>query len=82
MNKQDLVEAVAQKLGTSKAGGGRAVKAVLEGIKNGVKKEKSLFDRHLFRASAYQTVAQIKTTHRLKALIQWSCRVIIFLLIR
>jgi hypothetical protein len=46
------------------------------------KEEKSLFDRHLFRASAYQTVAQIKTTHRLKALIQWSCRVIIFLLIR
>ncbi len=43
-------------------------------------KEESLFDRHLFRASAYQTVAQIKTTHRLKALIQWSYCVIIFLL--
>jgi len=37
---------------------------------NNSKEEKSLFDRHLFRASAYQTVAQIKTTQRLKELIQ------------
>ncbi len=37
---------------------------------NNSKEEKSLFDRHLFMASAYQTVTQIKTTHRLKALIQ------------
>ena len=42
MNKQDLVEAVAQKLGTSKAGGGRAVNAVLCGISKGVKKDKSV----------------------------------------
>ncbi len=49
-------------------------------IMNNSKEEKSLFDRHLFRASAYQTVPQIKTTHRLKALIQGRCRVIIFLL--
>ena len=42
MNKQDLVDAVAQKLGTSKAGGERAVKAVLCGISEGVKKDKSV----------------------------------------
>ncbi len=47
---------------------------------NNSKEEKSLFDRHLFRTSAYQTVTQIKTTHCLKALIHWSCRVIMFLL--
>jgi len=37
---------------------------------NNSKEEKSLFGRHLFRASACQTVAQIKTTQRLKELIQ------------
>ena len=42
MNKQDLVEAVAKELGTSKAEGERAVKAVLCGICTGVKKDKSV----------------------------------------
>ncbi len=35
MNKQELVEAVAKELGTSKAGGERAVSAVLCGIATG-----------------------------------------------
>jgi DNA-binding protein HU-beta len=39
MNKQNLVEAVAKELGTSKAGGERAVNAVLCGISKGVKKD-------------------------------------------
>ncbi len=42
MNKQDLVEAVAKEMGTSKAGGWRAVNAVLDGISKGVKKDKSV----------------------------------------
>ncbi|MCP4272766.1 MAG: HU family DNA-binding protein [Gammaproteobacteria bacterium] len=42
MNKQELVEAVAKELGTSKAGGERAVNAVLCGISKGVKKDKSV----------------------------------------
>ena len=42
MNKQDLVESVAKELGTSKAGGGRAVNAVLCGIGKGVKKDKNV----------------------------------------
>jgi|TARA_B100002003_G_scaffold158435_1_gene147057 DNA-binding protein HU-beta len=42
MNKQDLVEAVAKELGTSKAGGERAVNAVLCGIGKGVKKDKGV----------------------------------------
>ncbi len=42
MNKQELVEAVSKELGTSKAGGGRAVNAVLCGITKGVKKDKSV----------------------------------------
>ena len=33
MNKQELVEAVAKELGTSKAGGERAVSAVLCGVR-------------------------------------------------
>ncbi|MGR3293910.1 MAG: HU family DNA-binding protein [Candidatus Scalindua sp.] len=41
MNKQELVEAVSKELGTSKAGGERAVSAVLSGITKGVKKDKS-----------------------------------------
>ena len=42
MNKQDLVEAVAKELDTSKAQGERAVNAVLSGISKGVKKDKSV----------------------------------------
>jgi DNA-binding protein HU-beta len=42
MNKQELVEAVAKELGTSKAGGERAVSAVLGGITKGVKKDKNV----------------------------------------
>ncbi len=42
MNKQDLVEAVAKELDTSKAQGERAVSAVLSGISKGVKKDKSV----------------------------------------
>ena len=42
MNKQNLVEAVAKELGTSKAGGERAVNAVLCGISKGVKKDKGV----------------------------------------
>ncbi len=42
MNKQGLVDAVAKELGTSQAGGARAVNAVLCGIRKGVKKDKSL----------------------------------------
>ncbi len=42
MNKQALVEAVAKELGTSKAGGERAVSAVLNGITKGVKKDKNV----------------------------------------
>ncbi len=42
MNKQELVEAVAKELGTSKAGGERAVSAVLCGIAKGVKKDKNV----------------------------------------
>jgi DNA-binding protein HU-beta len=42
MNKQELVEAVAKELGTSKAGGERAVSAVLCGITKGVKKDKNV----------------------------------------
>jgi DNA-binding protein HU-beta len=42
MNKQELVEAVSKELGTSKAGGERAVNAVLCGITKGVKKDKSV----------------------------------------
>jgi DNA-binding protein HU-beta len=41
MNKQELVEAVSKELGTSKAGGERAVSAVLSAITKGVKKDKS-----------------------------------------
>ncbi len=39
MNKQNLVEAVAKELGTSKAGGERAVNAVLCGISKGLIKD-------------------------------------------
>ncbi|MHC4139208.1 MAG: HU family DNA-binding protein [Planctomycetota bacterium] len=42
MNKQELVEAVSKELETSKAGGERAVNAVLCGITKGVKKDKSV----------------------------------------
>jgi DNA-binding protein HU-beta len=42
MNKQDLVEAVAKELDTSKAQGERVVNAVLSGISKGVKKDKSV----------------------------------------
>ena len=42
MNKQDLVEAVAKGLDTSKAQGERAVNAVLSGIRKGAKKDKSV----------------------------------------
>ncbi len=42
MNKQDLVGAVVKELGTSKAGGERAVNAVLCGISKGVKKDKGV----------------------------------------
>ncbi len=42
MNKQDLVEAVAKELDTSKAQGERAVSAVLSGISKGLKKDKSV----------------------------------------
>ena len=42
MNKQNLVEAVAKELGTSKAGGERAVNAVLCSISKGVKKDKGV----------------------------------------
>ncbi len=42
MNKQCLVEAVAQELGTSKAQGEKAVNAVLGNISKGVKKDKNV----------------------------------------
>jgi DNA-binding protein HU-beta len=42
MNKQGLVEAVAKELGASKAGGERAVNAVLCGIGKGVKKDRGV----------------------------------------
>ena len=42
MNKQELVEAVSKELETSKAGGERAVSAVLCGITKGVKKDKNV----------------------------------------
>lgn len=42
MNKQNLVEAVAKDLDTSKAQGERAVNAVLCGISRGVKKDKNV----------------------------------------
>jgi len=42
MNKQNLVEAVAKELDTSKAQAGRAVNAVLSGISKGLKKDKNV----------------------------------------
>ncbi len=42
MNKQDLVEAVAKELDTSKAQGGRAVNAVLSGISKGLRRDKNV----------------------------------------
>jgi DNA-binding protein HU-beta len=42
MNKQDLVEAVAKELDTSKAQAGRAVNAVLSGISKGLRKDKNV----------------------------------------
>ncbi len=42
MNKQDLVEAVAKELDTSKAQGERAVNAVLSGIRKGLRKDKNV----------------------------------------
>ncbi|MBU6391311.1 MAG: HU family DNA-binding protein [Planctomycetota bacterium] len=42
MNKQELVEAVAKECEVSKACGEKAVNAVLDGIKNGVKKSKEV----------------------------------------
>ncbi len=42
MNKQDLVEAVAKELDTSKAQGKRAVNAVLSGISKGLRKDKNV----------------------------------------
>jgi len=42
MNKQNLVEAVAKELDTSKAQAGRAVNAVLSGISKGLRKDKNV----------------------------------------
>ncbi len=42
MNKQELVEVVAKECEVSKACGEKAVNAVLDGIKNGVKKSKEV----------------------------------------
>lgn len=42
MNKQELVELVAKECELSKANGEKAVNAVLNGIKNGVKKSKEV----------------------------------------
>ncbi len=42
MNKQELVEIVAKECEVSKACGEKAVNAVLNGIKNGVKKSKEV----------------------------------------
>ncbi len=42
MNKQDLVEAVAKELDTSKTQAGRAVNAVLSGISKGLRKDKNV----------------------------------------
>ena len=42
MNKQELVEVVAKECEVSKACGEKAVNAILDGIKNGVKKTKEV----------------------------------------
>ena len=42
MNKQELVEFVAKECEVSKACGEKAINAVLDGIKNGVKKSKEV----------------------------------------
>ena len=42
MNKQELVEVVAKECEVSKACGEKAVNAILDGIKNGVKKTKEI----------------------------------------
>lgn len=42
MNKAQLVEAVAKSLGASRADADRAVSAVIDGIKSGVRKDKSV----------------------------------------
>jgi len=42
MNKRDLIEAVAKETKDSRAGAERAVKAVLESIKKGIKKDKTV----------------------------------------